>query len=96
VAEAVAAWIAARWPAPCRGDPAFDTVDLLMWQAEDPATVTSRARELGDRIGSPHDRLLQWCAAFASMVACEEAEAASASTPTSERIRMLIGLSRSV
>jgi hypothetical protein len=30
------------------------------------------------------------------MVACEEAEAASASTPTSERIRMLIGLSTSV
>ena len=82
-------------PAPCWGDPAFDTVDLLMWGADDLASLTARAQGLGDRLGLPEDRPLHWCAAFAAMVALEQAEAAGRDEPPPPRVPMLVDLARS-
>jgi streptomycin 6-kinase len=62
-------------PAPCLGDPGFDTVDLLLWRAPDLDTVTTRAERLAPYTGVPAHRALAWCAAFASMTALELAEA---------------------
>jgi streptomycin 6-kinase len=62
-------------PAPCRGDPAFDAIDLVFWRAADAATVNGRAERLAPAIGSDTGRLLDWCVAFAGMVALELAEA---------------------
>jgi streptomycin 6-kinase len=83
-------------PAPCWGDAAFDTVDLLMWRLDDLATLSARAQELGDHLGSPPERLLRWCAAFAASSALEEAEGARLGEPPPARIRMLIDLSSSI
>jgi streptomycin 6-kinase len=79
-------------PAPCRGDPAFDTVDLLMWRADDLTTLSARAHDLGYRLGFPQERALRWCAAFAAMVALELAEAAPPGQPPSTRLTMLAEL----
>jgi streptomycin 6-kinase len=62
-------------PAPCLGDPAFDAVDLMFWRAESVETIAVRAEELAPAIGADAGRLLDWCAAFAGMVALEIAEA---------------------
>jgi streptomycin 6-kinase len=63
-------------PAPCLGDDlAFDAVDLLLWQATDVDVVAARAEELAQIIGLNARRLLDWCVAFAGMVALELAEA---------------------
>jgi streptomycin 6-kinase len=67
-------------PAPCRGDAAFDLVDLLLWQADDVRTVEARAEALAPAIGADAGRMLEWCAAFAGMVALELAES-SATAP---------------
>jgi streptomycin 6-kinase len=58
-------------PAPCAGDPAFDAVDLVLWRAEDAATVETRAARLADACGWDARRLLAWCIAFAGMNALE-------------------------
>jgi streptomycin 6-kinase len=79
-------------PAPCWGDPAFDSVDLLMWRADDLTTLSARARDLGDRVGFAQERALRWCAAFAAMVALELAEAALPGEPPSTRLTMLVDL----
>jgi streptomycin 6-kinase len=68
-------------PAPCIGDPAFDTIDLLLWKARDWATITSRAKQLAPKIGVPTERALDWCAAFAPMTALELAAASPESPP---------------
>jgi streptomycin 6-kinase len=79
-------------PAPCWGDPAFDTVDLLFWRADDLVTLTTRADALAELLGLPPNRLVRWCAAFAAMVALERAEAG----PSDEtRTRMLVVLAGS-
>ena len=62
-------------PAPCLGDPAFDAIDLVLWRAEDVETIAVRAEQLAPAIGADATRLLDWCAAFAGMVALEIAEA---------------------
>jgi streptomycin 6-kinase len=63
-------------PAPCLGDDlAFDAVDLLLWQASDVDMITARAEQLALAIGVDARRLLDWCIAFAGMVALELAEA---------------------
>lgn len=81
-------------PAPCWGDPAFDTVDLLLWQASDLGSLTARARDLSDRLGIPQVRALRWCAAFAPVLALEHSEAARAGDPPSARVNMLLELAR--
>jgi len=62
-------------PAPCLGDPAFDAIDLVFWRAEDAETIAVRAEQLAPAVGADGTRLLDWCAAFAGMVALEIAEA---------------------
>jgi streptomycin 6-kinase len=63
-------------PAPCLGDDlAFDAVDLLLWQAGDLDMIAARADQLAPAIGVKAGRLLDWCTAFAGMVALELAEA---------------------
>jgi streptomycin 6-kinase len=59
-------------PAPCLGDPAFDAVDLVFWNAA--GAFAPRAEELARAMGAEPGRLLDWCAACAAMVALERAE----------------------
>jgi streptomycin 6-kinase len=61
-------------PAPCVGDPAFDAVDLVFFRAEDADAIAARAERLAPAIGADAGRLLDWCVAFAGMVALELAE----------------------
>jgi streptomycin 6-kinase len=61
-------------PAPCIGDPAFDAIDLVFWRATDAGTITARAQQLAPAIGANANRLIEWCTAFAGMVALEIAE----------------------
>jgi streptomycin 6-kinase len=61
-------------PAPCVGDPAFDAIDLVLWRAGDGDAIANRAEQLAPAIGADPGRLLDWCAAFAGMVALEIAE----------------------
>ena len=61
-------------PAPCMGDPAFDAIDLLFWRATDAGTITARAQQLAPAIQADANRLIEWCTAFAGMVALEIAE----------------------
>jgi len=62
-------------PAPCLGDPAFDAVDLVFWRAGSVVTIADRAREFAAALEVDPGRLMDWCAAFAAMVALEIAEA---------------------
>jgi streptomycin 6-kinase len=67
-------------PAPCLGDDlAFEAIDLLLWQARDVDMIAARAEQLAPAIGSDARRLLDWCIAFAGMVALELAEAPNTS-----------------
>ena len=76
-------------PAPCLGDAGFDTVDLLFWQAADEATIAARATRLAAAIGVDGEGLLDWCVAFAGMIALELA--ASSDTPE-DRIHAYLNL----
>lgn len=58
-------------PAPCIGDPEFDAVDLILWRANDMATIQSRTQRLAESTGMDAPRLLEWCTAFAGMTALE-------------------------
>jgi streptomycin 6-kinase len=70
-------------PAPCLGDPAFDAVDLVLWQADDADIVRARSEQLASALGFPPQRLLAWCTAFAGMTALE-----LAASPRSARQRV--------
>jgi streptomycin 6-kinase len=78
-------------PAPCLGDPAFDTVDLLFWRAADAQTVHTRAERLAPAVGADPARVAAWCAAFAAMTALEVAEAPD---PDAERVQLFVALAR--
>jgi streptomycin 6-kinase len=58
-------------PCPTLGDPAFDAIDLLFWQADDLDTISRRAEVLAPAIGADTTRLLDWCTAFAGMAAAD-------------------------
>jgi streptomycin 6-kinase len=58
-------------PCPTLGDPAFDAIDLLFWQAGDLDTIVRRAEALAPAIGVDPTRLLEWCTAFAGMAAAD-------------------------
>jgi streptomycin 6-kinase len=58
-------------PAPCLGDPAFDAVDLLFWEAADVTTIVERAEGLAPTMGVPASRMVDWCVAFAGMIGSE-------------------------
>lgn len=79
-------------PAPCAGDPAFDTVDLLLWHVVDLAGLIARATDLAARLDLSSERMIRWCAAFAPMEALERAEAVPPGGIDSGRLRMLIEL----
>lgn len=76
-------------PAPCLGDPAFDAIDLLVWQAGDVATIAARASSLAPAIEVDAAELLEWCTAFAAMFALD---VATSSEPSADRIRALLRL----
>jgi streptomycin 6-kinase len=76
-------------PAPCLGDAGFDAVDLLFWQAEDVVTIAARVTRLATAIELDADRVLDWCVAFAGMVALELAASPNASK---ERIHAYLNL----
>jgi streptomycin 6-kinase len=68
-------------PAPCLGDPAFDAVDLICWQADDLATIQARAERLAAATGTHPERLVGWCTAFAAMIALELASQGNGAGP---------------
>lgn len=76
-------------PAPCLGDPAFDAVDLILWQADDLQVIHTRAGHLAAATSVDAQRLLAWCVAFAAMSALE---VASQGTGPSPRIEALLAL----
>jgi streptomycin 6-kinase len=77
-------------PAPCLGaDMAFDAIDLVLWQADDIATIVVRAEQLAPSIEVDAARLLDWCTAFAGMTALELAEEPSTSPKRIEAAVML-------
>jgi streptomycin 6-kinase len=76
-------------PAPCLGDAAFDAVDLILWQADDLATIGARAGRLAAATGVAAERYSGWCVAFAAMAALELASLAGAD---SERVQALLEL----
>lgn len=66
-------------PSPCLGDDAaFDAIDLLLWQADDVDTIVARANLLGPAIGAETSHVVEWCTAFAAMIALEVAESPDA------------------
>jgi streptomycin 6-kinase len=79
-------------PAPAPGDPAFDAVDLLFWESTTVATIVERADQLAPALRVTPDRLLDWCIAFAGMVASELA-ATPGTAP--ERVEAALALARS-
>jgi streptomycin 6-kinase len=58
-------------PAPCLGDAAFDAVDLILWQADELATIEARTERLAAATGVNAERLFGWCVAFAAMSALD-------------------------
>ena len=66
-------------PGPCLGDPAFEAVDFVLWRVNDGDAIASRAETLAPAIGADPARLIDWCAAFAGMIAIERAELPGAS-----------------
>ena len=76
-------------PAPCMGDPAFDAIDLVFWRATDAGTIVARAQQLAPAIGADANRLVDWCTAFAGMVALEMAERPGGSREQVEPFLML-------
>jgi streptomycin 6-kinase len=58
-------------PAPCLGDPAFDSVDLILWQADDLDTIQARTIRLAAATGIDAERIFGWCVAFAAMGALD-------------------------
>jgi streptomycin 6-kinase len=80
-------------PAPCLGDPAFDAVDLVFWRAFDLDAIAARAEALAPLIGAEAGRLLEWCTAFAGMVALEIAERPGGSR---EQVEHLLALAARV
>jgi streptomycin 6-kinase len=61
-------------PAPCVGDPSFDAVDLVLWRAPDVGAIAARAEKLAAATRLDAGRVLDWCTAFAGMVALEIVE----------------------
>jgi streptomycin 6-kinase len=76
-------------PAPCLGDAGFDTVDLMFWQADDVGTIAARVTDLATAIELDADRMLDWCVAFAGMIALE---LAASPNPSKERIHAYLNL----
>ena len=76
-------------PAPCLGDAAFDAVDLMLWQAEDPETIEARIEQMAATGVVDAERLLGWCTAFAAMSALE---LASQGNDSPDAVRPLMDL----
>jgi streptomycin 6-kinase len=68
-------------PAPCLGDAAFDTVDLIHWHADDLETIDTRIRQLAAAAGLDRERILGWSVAFAAMNALELASQGNSNRP---------------
>jgi streptomycin 6-kinase len=76
-------------PTPCRGDGAFDAVDLILWQAADLESIHARTEVVAAAIGVEARRLLSWCCAFGGMVALELASEGSAPPPRIDALQKL-------
>jgi streptomycin 6-kinase len=61
-------------PAPCVGDAAFDAVDLVYFGGTDADAIAAKAHALAAAAALDGERLLEWCVAFAPLVALEVAE----------------------
>jgi streptomycin 6-kinase len=73
-------------PAPCRGDAAFDAVDLILWQADDLQAIHVRTEQLAAATGMDTQRLSGWCTAFAAMSALELASQGNGPSPRIETL----------
>jgi streptomycin 6-kinase len=76
-------------PSPCVGDPAFDAIDLILWQADDVEMIEARCERLAAATGLDARRHLDWCVAFAAMAALEAASNGGGRSP---RVRALQAL----
>jgi streptomycin 6-kinase len=56
-------------PRACIGDPAFDAVDWVFWRTDDPAVWEQRVHLLAAALDATPDRVRDWCAAFAALLA---------------------------
>jgi streptomycin 6-kinase len=63
----------------------------VFWRAEDAGAIATRAEQLARAIGADPGRLLDWCAAFAGMVALEIAERPGGSREQVEPFLALAG-----
>jgi streptomycin 6-kinase len=59
-------------PRPCVGDPAFDAIDFVFWGTGEPGVWAAREAELAARLGCDAERLHDWGAAFAALLAAGE------------------------
>ena len=59
-------------PRPCVGDPAFDTIDWVFWLTDDPDCWASQARDLAAALSLDRKRVLDWCSAFAAIMAASK------------------------
>lgn len=76
-------------PTPCRGDPAFDAVDLILWQADDLRTIRARTEVVAPALHVDAGRLHAWCCAFAGMLAMELASEGAVSRARIEALQKL-------
>jgi streptomycin 6-kinase len=58
-------------PRPCFGEPAFDVVDWVYWNAE-AVDWKARSHQLAFALGIEQDRVWAWCVAFAGMLAANQ------------------------
>jgi streptomycin 6-kinase len=72
-------------PCPTLGDPAFDAIDLILWQADDLDTISRRAQTLGRAMGLDPTRLLNWCIAFGGMTAADLGGTGQRAEPPGDR-----------
>lgn len=77
-------------PRPCRGDPLFDAVDLVLHGVTSAAAARERATVLAAATGDDPDRLAAWCAALAALDAA--ALAARDTLPSPAALAALLAL----
>ena len=84
-------------PCPTFGDPAFDAIDLVFWQAGDLDTIVRRAEVLGPAVDVDRNRLLDWCTAFAAMAVADIAGTGQRAEPPGDertaRVKAALSLS---
>lgn len=75
-------------PRPCIGDPAFDAVDWISWNAPNPHAWRARTHELASALSCSEERLWTWYAAFAALFAAGTVARAGSNDETKELLAL--------